>query len=387
MRTKRLLKNVTVSVVGTKMVKENTESFMGFRGTPEQVEKWRDIYSGIITGFSDRSPQDFERFVEKLFKSMGYSTIVTPLSRDFGADVIARGAEEAISIQAKRFGPKQLVGVQDVNQVLGSMHRYSTNKAILITTSGFTAAAEKAASTAPIELWDNKKLQEMIKSYLFPTPKESRLFSAILEVERERAKSIGRVMGQIRKKIVEIQTQPPPVEEHEPIEEIEENPKLLVAKESIGKEIHLKTLVPRWYLHGFSDSSSDDRKRLLFEYEVQLLGYSFLGKRLQCDTWRYKGAHQTDGEILEIELSLVNLAKHRIKGVRLAETLVLTDEETTIYRPAEDLQERTCRSYRFGGWSDAKPFPPKVPVKCSVFFEVPGPQRSYFLTATPKEAS
>ena len=141
--------------------------FMGRWGTPEQVDQWKKLYAGLTSDFMDRSPHEFEDFIAELFIKMGYSTKRTPLTSDYGADVIAKKAEEIIAVQVKRNKPGNDVGVKDVNQVLGSMYKYKANKAIVITTSDFTLAARKMASTAPVDFWNRKKLYEMIERYFF----------------------------------------------------------------------------------------------------------------------------------------------------------------------------------------------------------------------------
>jgi len=141
--------------------------FMGRWGTPEQVDKWKKLYAGLTSDFMDRSPHEFEDFIAELFTRMDYSTERTPLTSDYGADVIAKKGKEVIAIQVKRNKPGNDVGVKDVNQVLGSMYRYKADKAIVITTSDFTSAARKLATTAPVDLWNRTKLYEMIECYYF----------------------------------------------------------------------------------------------------------------------------------------------------------------------------------------------------------------------------
>jgi len=166
--------------------------FMGRWGTPEQVEKWKKLYAGLTSDFMDRSPHEFEDFIAELFMRMGYSTERTPLTSDYGADVIAKKGEEAIAVQVKRNKPGNDVGVKDVNQVLGSMYRYNANKAIVITTSDFTLAARKLAKTAPVDLWNRTKLYEMIERHFFGESKEKSIMEEVSSKKRE-------IVGWLRK--------------------------------------------------------------------------------------------------------------------------------------------------------------------------------------------
>jgi len=141
--------------------------FMARWGTPEQVEKWKKLYTGLTSDFMDRSPREFEEFISELFTKMGYSTSLTTQSKDFGADIVAKKDGETTVVQVKRYKLGNVVGVNDVNQVLGSMHLYDADRAVVVTTSNFTLDAKKLARTAPVELWNRAKLYKMIQHYFF----------------------------------------------------------------------------------------------------------------------------------------------------------------------------------------------------------------------------
>jgi tetratricopeptide (TPR) repeat protein len=159
--------------------------FMGRWGSAEQVEGWKKLYFGMASDFANRDPHEFEDFIAELFTKMDYSTERTPLTGDYGADVIAKKGEEVVAIQVKRYKLGNDVGVKDVNQVLGSMHRYKANKAIVVTTSDFTLAVRKLATTAPVELWNHTKLYEMIEHYFFGKSEERSITEDISSKKRE----------------------------------------------------------------------------------------------------------------------------------------------------------------------------------------------------------
>ena len=46
------------------------------------------------------------------------------------------------------------------------MWKYKCNKAILITTSGFTLQAKKQAEESPVELWNLETLKEFVQKYM-----------------------------------------------------------------------------------------------------------------------------------------------------------------------------------------------------------------------------
>jgi restriction system protein len=135
-------------------------------GTPEQVRNWKRIDIGMETNFAELSPREFEKFIADLFSKMGFQTELGPGVKDFGADIIAKRGTDIILIQVKKYSFGNNVGAQEVQQALGSMWKYKANKAIIITTSDFTIQAQEQAKGAPIELWNQETLFEMIKKYL-----------------------------------------------------------------------------------------------------------------------------------------------------------------------------------------------------------------------------
>jgi len=134
-------------------------------GTPEQVKRWREIDIGLENNFADYSPYEFEEFIAKLFRKMGYSVETTSKSKDFGADIIAKKDDETVAIQVKKNAVGNNVGAPVIQQTLGSMWKFKADKSIVITTSDFTVQAEEQARGAPVELWNRKILEGMVRKY------------------------------------------------------------------------------------------------------------------------------------------------------------------------------------------------------------------------------
>ncbi len=49
------------------------------------------------------TPEEYEHYVAQSFKEMGYETLVTSFSNDYGGDVFAVKGEEKIAIQVKKY--------------------------------------------------------------------------------------------------------------------------------------------------------------------------------------------------------------------------------------------------------------------------------------------
>jgi len=122
--------------------------------------------SVCLQNIEDMSPYEFEHYIGRLFQKMGYKTKTTKASHDFGVDVIARNKDEVIAIQVKKYKDHP-VGNKEVQMLLGAMQmrKIQANKSIIITTSRFTKNAFGQANGCPIELWDGKKLNKVIKKY------------------------------------------------------------------------------------------------------------------------------------------------------------------------------------------------------------------------------
>ena len=133
-------------------------------GSPEQIKHWKIVDMDLANNFGRLKAREFEKLIRALFERMGYDARLTSFVSDYGADVIARKNEETIVVEVKKF-QDQVVGRPEVQKLLGSMFKYSANKAIFITTSEFTHQARELERTAPLELWNRTKLHTMIEKY------------------------------------------------------------------------------------------------------------------------------------------------------------------------------------------------------------------------------
>jgi HJR/Mrr/RecB family endonuclease len=112
----------------------------------EQSERLISELSVSPTELLKLSPREFEELIAELWRRFGYEVELTARTKDGGRDVIAvRKAEADIRflIECKRYRPENKIGVALVRALYGvKVHEHAT-KAILATTSTFTAGAEK----------------------------------------------------------------------------------------------------------------------------------------------------------------------------------------------------------------------------------------------------
>ncbi len=107
------------------------------------------------------SGYEFEEFLKRLFEKMGYRVVHTPLSNDQGADLIVEKFGERIVIQAKNWTNN--VGNSAIQEIVAAVRHYQANKAMVISSSGFTLSAIDLAESNGVELWDRQKLISAIK--------------------------------------------------------------------------------------------------------------------------------------------------------------------------------------------------------------------------------
>jgi len=114
------------------------------------------------------SPRDFEGFIAELWRRFGYEVELTAQTRDGGRDIIAaRRAETDIRIllECKRYTPPNKVGVELVRALYGVKAHERASKAILATSSSFTADAEQFLAVHKWELEgrDHNGIMEWIR--------------------------------------------------------------------------------------------------------------------------------------------------------------------------------------------------------------------------------
>jgi len=134
----------------------------------------------------------FEIYLKVLLKELGYRVKETKSTQDFGADLIALKGNEKISIQAKRYGYKNKVGVDAIQQVYSSIPYYKTNKAWVITNNYLTKNAHKLADVCNVIVHDRIKLVNWIEK-INPTVTARNIRNTVPPKERK-CLSCGEVM-------------------------------------------------------------------------------------------------------------------------------------------------------------------------------------------------
>lgn len=115
-----------------------------------------------ITHIDTMTGEEFEEYVAELLRCQGYKTRMTPRSGDYGVDIIASKDGIKTAVQIKRYSKK--LDQKPIREAVTGMavRQYGCTKAMVVTNSTFTKAAEFLAKESGCELVDREKLGEWI---------------------------------------------------------------------------------------------------------------------------------------------------------------------------------------------------------------------------------
>lgn len=107
------------------------------------------------------SGEQFEIFMEDYFRKQGFKVERTPLSGDYGIDLIIENDFSKIGVQAKCYSNK--VTASAVQEVVTGLRHYGLSGGMVVTNNYFQPAAIQLAIDNGITLWNRDKLIEKLK--------------------------------------------------------------------------------------------------------------------------------------------------------------------------------------------------------------------------------
>ena len=107
------------------------------------------------------SGEQFEIFMEDYFRKQGFKVERTPLSGDYGIDLIIENDFSKIGVQAKCYSNK--VTASAVQEVVTGLRHYGLSGGMVVTNNYFQPAAIQLAKDNGITLWNRDKLIEKLK--------------------------------------------------------------------------------------------------------------------------------------------------------------------------------------------------------------------------------
>ena len=111
------------------------------------------------------SGEQFEIFMEDYFRKQGFKVERTPLSGDYGIDLIIENDFSKIGIQAKCYSNK--VTASAVQEVVTGLRHYNLSSGMVVTNNYFQPAAIQLAKDNGITLWNRDKLIEKLRNNFY----------------------------------------------------------------------------------------------------------------------------------------------------------------------------------------------------------------------------
>lgn len=117
------------------------------------------------SGINDIDKMDgktFEKYLEVLFRKLGYKVERTRYIGDYGADLVTAKNGIKTIIQAKRY--KKKVGVKAIQEAVAAKGYYECQEAMVVTNSVYTKQAIELARANGVKLWDRNHLVKALLS-------------------------------------------------------------------------------------------------------------------------------------------------------------------------------------------------------------------------------
>lgn len=125
------------------------------------VDNTEQTIVSIIDRIDKMSGEQFEIFMEQFFISKGFKVTRTPLSGDYGVDIIIENDFGKIGVQAKCYSNK--ASLSAVQEIIGGLRHYNLSSGMVVTNNYFQPSAILLAADNNITLWDRNKLIEQLE--------------------------------------------------------------------------------------------------------------------------------------------------------------------------------------------------------------------------------
>jgi restriction system protein len=116
----------------------------------------------LQTNLQELSPNEFEQRIQRLLDDLGWVDVQQRgRSGDRGVDLVGIYHGERYIVQCKRY--RKAVAPTAVRDLVGALHIQQADRALLVTTSTFTAQGYAEARDQPLTLWDGNQLAAQIR--------------------------------------------------------------------------------------------------------------------------------------------------------------------------------------------------------------------------------
>lgn len=123
--------------------------------TPKRRRRKRVRHPQLVK-IDKMTGEEFEDYLAHELKKEGFRVKTTPVTGDFGADIVIDRNRRKTVVQVKRYSNP--VGIAAVQEVIGAKAYYDADETAVMTNSYFTHAAKELAKKANVKLIDRNDL-------------------------------------------------------------------------------------------------------------------------------------------------------------------------------------------------------------------------------------
>jgi restriction system protein len=118
----------------------------------EELTQLAKLRTHDINFLLSLTPEEFEGIVAEMYRQFDHLVERTPMTNDFGRDIILRKEGKIKFVECKRYALNNLIGRPVLQQFYGTMVSENVDGGIFITTSDFTDTARTFAKEKNMEL-------------------------------------------------------------------------------------------------------------------------------------------------------------------------------------------------------------------------------------------
>lgn len=149
--------------VGVILAVVATIVFLMIRYNKRTLARKYSTIDELLEVYGDK-PTDFEHYIANLYSLLGFRTKVTPAANDMGKDIEMWKDDNKYVVEVKLYSPHNKIGREKIQKLHSAMIDSDADRAIFITTSGYTSSAVDYAHKFGIELLDGHKTVDLINS-------------------------------------------------------------------------------------------------------------------------------------------------------------------------------------------------------------------------------
>lgn len=148
------------SIIANQEAERLKNELFGSHKAEVKISEKETRYLSPIEKVDNMTGEEFELFMTQYFAEHGFKATHTPLSGDYGIDLILENDFVKIGVQAKCYSNK--VTLSAIQEVVAGLRHYGLSSGMVVTNNYFQPSAIQLAKENNITLWDRNKLIEKL---------------------------------------------------------------------------------------------------------------------------------------------------------------------------------------------------------------------------------